>query len=327
MRNIIWLGSAAVALMLIVAVAALGLRGTTPSETPVPPPAAAPPSSSPPAQAIAPPKASLPAPSFDVVTVDPEGQAVIAGRAAPGDRVRVLDGDSEIGAVTADARGEWVLLPKQPMAAGNRQLSLEATAPGGGAARASHDVVALSVTPHGDKTAAALAVLLPGDQGRPARILQAPGVPTPASSLSLDSAEYGAGARLALAGHADPGAHLSIYFGDRLLGAATADADGKWSLSAAPPTSAAGSSELRVDEVDAGGIVARRIAVPYEPAGTPPGGAGTYIVQRGNSLWLIARQVYGQGVRYTAIYSANRDQIRDPDRIYPGQQFKLPPHS
>jgi nucleoid-associated protein YgaU len=51
---------------------------------------------------------------------------------------------------------------------------------------------------------------------------------------------------------------------------------------------------------------------------------GNYIVQRGNNLWLIARQRYGEGFHYTAIYSANRGQIRDPNRIYPGQTFKLP---
>ena len=49
-----------------------------------------------------------------------------------------------------------------------------------------------------------------------------------------------------------------------------------------------------------------------------------YTVRQGNSLWWIARQVYGEGTRYTAIFGANRDQINDPNRIYPGQQFKLP---
>ena len=36
------------------------------------------------------------------------------------------------------------------------------------------------------------------------------------------------------------------------------------------------------------------------------------VVQPGHSLWRIARRVYGSGVRYTVIYQANRDQIRDP---------------
>src|SRR6185312_14025369 len=51
------------------------------------------------------------APSFDVVRVNPQGEAVIAGRAAPGSEVHVLDGDREIGRVTADRNGEWVLVP------------------------------------------------------------------------------------------------------------------------------------------------------------------------------------------------------------------------
>jgi nucleoid-associated protein YgaU len=44
----------------------------------------------------------------------------------------------------------------------------------------------------------------------------------------------------------------------------------------------------------------------------------------GNSLWRIAQQIYGEGLRYTVIYEANRTQIKDPNLIYPGQVFLLP---
>lgn len=52
--------------------------------------------------------------------------------------------------------------------------------------------------------------------------------------------------------------------------------------------------------------------------------SGKAIIRRGDNLWTIARRVYGQGIKYTAIYDANDDQIRDPDKIYPGQVFALP---
>ena len=52
--------------------------------------------------------------------------------------------------------------------------------------------------------------------------------------------------------------------------------------------------------------------------------AGKAIIRRGDNLWTIARRVYGQGVKYTTIYEANTGQIRDPNRIYPGQVFALP---
>ena len=50
----------------------------------------------------------------------------------------------------------------------------------------------------------------------------------------------------------------------------------------------------------------------------------TTVVARGDNLWRISRITYGRGVRYPLIFDANRDQIRDPDLIYPGQVFVLP---
>ena len=47
-------------------------------------------------------------------------------------------------------------------------------------------------------------------------------------------------------------------------------------------------------------------------------------MQPGNSLWRIARRNYGEGPRYTVIYQANKERIKDPDLIYPGQVFVVP---
>lgn len=51
---------------------------------------------------------------------------------------------------------------------------------------------------------------------------------------------------------------------------------------------------------------------------------GAVIIRRGDNLWRISRRVYGKGIRYSSIYLANQDQIRNPDRIWPGQVFTLP---
>jgi nucleoid-associated protein YgaU len=47
-------------------------------------------------------------------------------------------------------------------------------------------------------------------------------------------------------------------------------------------------------------------------------------VQPGSTLWAIATERYGEGIRYVQVFEANRDKIRDPDLIYPGQVFELP---
>lgn len=48
------------------------------------------------------------------------------------------------------------------------------------------------------------------------------------------------------------------------------------------------------------------------------------VVSHGDSLWRISRITYGVGTRYAVVYKANRDRIRDPNRMYPGQIFVLP---
>ena len=50
----------------------------------------------------------------------------------------------------------------------------------------------------------------------------------------------------------------------------------------------------------------------------------TTVVSRGDSLWRISQVTYGAGTRYAIVYKANRNQIRNPHRIYPGQIFVLP---
>lgn len=260
-------------------------------------------------------------PSFDIVKVDPSGHAVIAGRAAPGAKVVVLDGDKSLGQVTADNRGEWVLVPTDPMTPGERQLTLEATDPATDAKTKSNDTVALAVAPPNPAAGSGtVAVLLPGNASQPAQALQTPNGRD--GSLSLDTAEYNAKGELMLSGHATPGANLRLYAENQPLGNVTADAQGKWSLVSPRPQNA-GKIELRVDRLAADGSVAQRIAEPFEP----PSGAvqtGQYTVQPGNSLWVIARKAYGAGTQFTVIFGANKGHIRDPNLIYPGQVFIVP---
>jgi len=276
-----------------------------------------------------PPPPSVPAPvppSFDVVKVAPGGTVVIAGRAEPGAKVVVRDGDKAIGEVTADRRGEWVLVPEQPMPSGNRLLSAEASGPSAGAPVKSEETVALSISPPSPRRAdeSALAVVLPQDASRAARVLQLPnGAPAEPNALAMDTAAFGKDGGVILSGRAAPGATVRIYAADKLLATVTADKSGSW-MAASPGPLPPGNLELRLDQVTAEGRVAQRLAVPLAQTAAEPAPGQDYVVQHGNSLWQIARHAYGVGTRYVTIYSANPNQIRDPDRIYPGQVFKLP---
>lgn len=60
------------------------------------------------------------------------------------------------------------------------------------------------------------------------------------------------------------------------------------------------------------------------PAAAAAPKEGRVVIQPGNNLWRISRVLYGSGTKYTTLYEANKDQIRNPNRIYPGQVFRTP---
>ncbi len=127
----------------------------------------------------------LVAPSFDVVRVNPAGDAVIAGRAAPGAEVSVLAGDKLVGKVKADDRGEWVLVPEKPLQSGARELSLESTLPGAEAVK-SKNVVVVAVPDRPD-AGKALAVLTPRKGDGPSKVLQSASSGSSASGTSTST--------------------------------------------------------------------------------------------------------------------------------------------
>lgn len=60
------------------------------------------------------------------------------------------------------------------------------------------------------------------------------------------------------------------------------------------------------------------------PQAPTPAADRTYTVVSGDSLSKIAKRLYGDAKQWRKIYEANKDQIKDPDLIYPGQTFRIP---
>ena len=142
--------------------------------------------------------------------------------------------------------------------------------------------------------------------------------------LGLDVVDYDESGAIRFAGLAPPNSVVRAYVDNHLAGDARADLDGHWSL--VPTRSvAAGDHRLRVDQVSPGGKVLRRMELAFERSPVPDVALGRVVVQPHETLWRIARHAYGQGTRYTLIYQANREQIRDPNVIFPGQVFDVPP--
>jgi nucleoid-associated protein YgaU len=271
-------------------------------------------------------------PSFDIVRVNPAGDAVMAGRAAPNALVIILDGNKEIGRVQADARGEWVFVPGQPLAPGTRELSLSVQGADGKTVT-SEKVVVLAVPEHGRDIAGRpaeasvpLAMITPRDGVGPTTVLQSPALrPGESGKLSLDVIDYSEKGPMVLAGRGIPGANVEVYLDNQPAGRAVIGSDGTWTVTPEKRV-APGQYTVRVDQIGKDGRVVARIEMPFTrgDAMQIAGGETQVVVQPGNSLWRIARRTYGAGMRFTLLYEANKDQIRDPDLIYPGQLFVVP---
>jgi hypothetical protein len=334
-------------------------------------------------------------PRFDVVRIGARGVAVIAGRAAAGAEVVLLEDGREVGRARADARGEWVILPAEPLRPGTRQFTLLArrggeevtgpdtvvvvvpeaqptlaeaprpahAQPSAGAAPpspeqpsaqppirvaqvaeppaspAQRSAEATSPSPEPPSAQAPtrqaqatdppaspapsqpLVVLLPSAEAAP-RVLQGLSAQ---QGLALDQVDYDQDGAIRFAGSAQPEATVRVYVNERHVGDAQADGQGRWTL---VPRDAVevGRHRLRLDQLAATGTVAARIEVPFQRDQLPEGSLpdGRVVVQPGNNLWRLARAAYGRGVQYTVIYEANRDQIRNPRLIFPGQVFTVP---
>ena len=303
-------------------------------------------------------QATMIPPRFDVVRVGARGSAVVAGRAAPGAEVILLaENGRELGRARADRRGEFVILPADSLPPGSMELSLRARL--GDQEMAGPDTVVLVVPDTAAQMAEAqrpaataqpapaaatatepssaapapsgpLAVLIPSrPEGAGPRLLQ---VPEPTATdrspprLGIDSVEYDEAGSMRFAGGAPPGTRLRLYVDDRHIGEAVADILGRWALQPENQPSI-GRHRLRVDQISpADGRVLARAEVPFQREELPAEAFAQQriVVQPGNNLWRIARATYGRGTRYTVIYQANKDQIADPNKIYPGQVFALP---
>ena len=151
--------------------------------------------------------------------------------------------------------------------------------------------------------------------------------------LALDSIAYDPLGNVILSGRSNPDGLVRFYVNNEAISAAKTDDTGYWEtdLSDVIP----GTYTLRIDELGSRGNVVSRLESPFKredreklaaliaPSSSPVR-INIVTVQPGNTLWAIARKRYGDGLLYVRVFEANRDKIKDPDLIYPGQLFDLP---
>ena len=306
------------------------------------------------------PESSDGVPTFDVATIEPTGEAVVAGRASPGATVELLrDGEVHDRAI-ADKSGQFVMVPPK-LPPGTYDLTLRSKQADGKQAT-SRQHVTTAIEPR--STDRPIVALITPD--KPTIVLSQPAAPKPAAGVVVvETVEIEPGGKFHVSGQAGPGAALRLYLNDSFVTSVTAGTDGRFAVTINEGV-APGNYRVRLDEASSSGLVRARAEVPFNAPDTTASLAAqstalkrpetaatqqtqlaaagatvlpdsdaprstvvvpkikTTTVSRGDSLWRLSQLSYGAGTRYAVIYKANRGQIRNPNLIYPGQVFVLP---
>ncbi len=279
-------------------------------------------------------------PGFDLVRIDESGSTVVAGRAQANASVSITLDGKVIADVTADATGAFVALLDIVPSDTPRELGLVHKQADGNITVSADKVLVMPFAP--EAVAAPKLVVAKPDTVEviaPTEIAQTPventtldtSVDAPAATinngLTLDTIVYDNLGDVVISGRGSSDDFVRIYLDNKPADVQKVTNNGQWKITLSDVPE--GLYDLRVDSVDSAGAVTERVQSPFKREPTKlvansDAQPSNVTIQPGYTLWALAEKRYGSGARYVQIYDANRDRIKDPDLIYPGQVFDLP---
>ncbi len=231
--------------------------------------------------------AETPRIAVEAVEID-GGKVFVAGTAEPGSKVRAYASDILLGDALTSPDGHFLVEATRDLPVGNYTVRVDALDGSG-------KVVARAAVPFEREPGESIAAVAPSQPSVGGQQKTAEAAPVQPESAQANA----------------PGAKPAQQAGE----VAASDQP-----AGAPASQPAGEKPADVAS-----------ATPSRPAETTAPklqhADGAVIIRRGDNLWRISRRIYGHGVRYSTIYLANQEQISDPDRIWPGQIFKVPEKS
>jgi nucleoid-associated protein YgaU len=300
-------------------------------------------------------------PAFDIARIEATGEAVIAGRAVPGATVELLRNGELHDRAVADQSGQFVMVPPR-LPAGTYDLTLRSKQPDGKQATSKQGVTVALEPKLTDRPVVALmtpgkptvvlsqpaapnpaagAVVVETVEIEPGGKLHVSGRARPGAAVRLylnDSfiapVTAGTDGRFAITineGVAPGSYRVRLDEVESNSGAVRARAEVPFNVPDTVVTGSVPAQAMASKRPDIAAAQQPQLAAAGAtvlPDGSPSAVVvpkiATTTVSRGDSLWRISRLTYGAGTRYAVIYKANREQIRNPNLIHPGQIFVLP---
>ncbi|NNE23118.1 MAG: LysM peptidoglycan-binding domain-containing protein [Rhizobiales bacterium] len=217
------------------------------------------------------------------------GDIMVSGKSEPGSKVRIVIDNKPVGDVQADASGQWLFKDDGMITPGLRDLRAD-------------KVLSDGKVVEGET--------FPVKRVDPVKIVKAEPEPVQENETVVVKTP-------------EPAAPATEEEPEAEVAKAETQATGNETEQAAAPAKEPEQAEP-APETETAAVETQTETVTAEPTTATLRAQGRIVIQPGNNLWNISRVIYGRGVEYTTIYEANKDQIRNPHRIYPGQIFMTP---
>ena len=253
------------------------------------------------------------APAFDIVRIQPNGNIVVAGRWAPNKKISIAINGKIVATEQTNNDGEFVYAPKKPLPAGNYTLSLI----GVDTSTKSSDKVFLYVSEQGYENSVSLLMTKKGST-----LLQTPTMIRD-GDLAVSKIDYLDNGRIVVTGDAMPRLRVSLWLNNTYMGYAHVSDHRHFGLGADVGRLESGKEyELSVRLHDGDGNTVTSINHTFIMPEMTGDDDTFYTVRRGDCLWIIARNFMRRGILFSII--ANRNNIENPDLIFPKQKLKIP---
>lgn len=247
---------------------------------------------------------------LDAVDYNDKGDIIFSGRAKPGTAVRLYVDNGSVGDAIVDSQGNWTFAGSDIIAPGTHSLRADQIDSSG-------KVMARIELPFQREDAAAVAALNAPAEPEPAPPAKSTEIPPPAQPETTQAQPVPQPSE-----PAQPEAQPAPQTTDvaKAEPETSTPAPSAPAASAEPP--ATPEPQPEATEQAAAAPTAPELETKQPEPDKPR--SGKVVIQPGNNLWKLSRVIYGRGINFTVIYDANKEQIRDPDLIYPGQIFAIP---
>lgn len=277
-------------------------------------------------------------PKVDILKVSPDGSYIIAGKGKPNSTISILEKGNKIESVDADESGSWVIVSKDNLESGDNLLIINQDNIDGTSTQ-SKEIYVTKIDKKNETKP--LVIEIENDDGGKLSIIQSPSIKKLESNVEnnltlskkqinkknvfkIQSVSFTQDGSLSIQGIANYGSNIEILVNKNLSSIFLKNKP-EWIFNSSYKLGY-GMHKLVANLKSQNNTILDSITLPFMRSEMPSGELpdNYVLIKPGDMLWTISFKIYGNPLKYIEIYEENRDQITNPDLIFPGQVFSIP---